>query len=69
MHDAPVAQRIEHRIPNPGVVGSTPAGCATSILSLFFQDEQFIPPFKKTLRLFIALQGMITPEIHYGEAF
>ena len=25
---APVAQWIEHRIPNPGVVGSNPAGCA-----------------------------------------
>ena len=23
---APVAQRIEHRIPNPGVAGSSPAG-------------------------------------------
>lgn len=23
--DAPVAQRIEHRIPNPGAAGSTPA--------------------------------------------
>lgn len=25
MLNAPVAQRIEHRIPNPGVAGSTPA--------------------------------------------
>lgn len=32
--DAPVAQRIEHRIPNPGVAGSTPAR------RVFFQGIQ-----------------------------